>query len=127
MLISQGGAASCQELNRLGSTDDCCVGNQVILIQFSLFEAGRTDPDCSTRFREIIHEFFERGKALFMDIIGVALLGKAHAFCAEKNDRFNAGCNLLWCYSLAAHVGAGRSRKENFFTNPSWILPSTST
>src|SRR6185369_8028840 len=91
--VAHAGAAFGQELDELGAADDRGAGHQVVLVELALLEARRADVDRAAGLGEIVHQLTQRGEPLFADVVGVALLGEAHAFDAQEDQRLLAGAD----------------------------------
>src|SRR5262249_14284905 len=73
-LVGHARATGGQKFDRFGATDDDSPRHELMLVQLALLEARRADPDAAASIDKIGQQLFQRGKAFFMDIIGVTLL-----------------------------------------------------
>src|SRR5262245_12146771 len=89
--IADAGTAVGEELHELGPAHDRRAGDQVVLVELALLEAGRAHVDGPAGLREILHQIPERREAVLVDVVGVALLAQAHALDAQEHERLLAG------------------------------------
>src|SRR4029077_12190727 len=85
-LVAHAGAAFGQEFHELRAADDRGTGHEGVLVELALLEARRADVDRAAGLREVIHQLAQRGEPLLADVVGVALLGEAHALDAQEHQ-----------------------------------------
>src|SRR4029077_9248890 len=85
-LVADAGGALGQELHELRAADDRGTGHEGVLVELALLEARRADVDRAAGLREVVHQLAQRGESLLADVVGVALLGEAHALDAQEHQ-----------------------------------------
>src|SRR4030095_16212181 len=86
-LVRHAGAAVGEELDQLGAAHDARARDEVVLVELALLEARGADVHRAAGLREVGHQLAEGGEALFVDAIGIALLGEADSLHPPGHGR----------------------------------------